>query len=213
MLEPTGASQLSSTQKPTLQPMGFTDILDEIFSLYRDHFKLFLSIAAVYHIPQFANELLDAFFFHGRSSPKMLLMKSAFNFSEYFVGCFVLRGLVYASMQAYLGKRITARDAFRQVLRRFLPCFYSWLFVFFILAFLMVLIMMSIGSPNGVNFVLLLLVSLLAIYFIIRWLFYGMSVLFEDATAKNALRRSSESEISHNCSEPNNHEHKTLIRT
>ena len=37
----------------SLRPMDFTDILDGIFSLYRNHLRLFLAIVAVYVILQF----------------------------------------------------------------------------------------------------------------------------------------------------------------
>ena len=172
--------------------MRFTDILDGIFDLYRSHFKLFFTIAIVYYILKFGNELLDAFLFSGRSSLKIILLDLATSFTEYFGGCFVLGALVYASMQVYLGRPITARAAFRQVLRRFLPCFYGWFFIFFVIAVLTVIILRFFESRSSGSIAAILVVSLLAIYFIIRWRFYGMSVLFEEVTPRNALRRSSE---------------------
>ena len=175
-----------------LQPMGFTDILDEIFGFYRNHFKLFFSISVVYYISKFGHELLDAFFFYGSNSPKILLLDSVVSLSEYFVGCFVLSALVYASILVYLGRPITARAAFRQVLRRILPCCYGWFFVFFLLVVLTVLTFRFSASRSGGSIAAIFVASLLAVYFIIRWRFYGMSVLFEEVTARQALRRSSE---------------------
>ncbi|MXV76646.1 hypothetical protein F4Z99_20565 [Candidatus Poribacteria bacterium] len=192
MSDSTEALKLGNSKKLALQPMRFTDILDGIFNLYRDHFKLFFSIAVVYHISRFGRELLDAFFFYGSNSPKILLLDAATSFTEYFVGCFVLGALVYASMQAYLGRPITARAAFRQVRRRIRPCCYGWFFLFFIIVVLTVLIFRFFGSRSGGSMAAILVTSLLAVYFIIRWRFYGMSILFEETTARNALRRSSE---------------------
>ena len=192
MSDTTAASKLDNSKNPVLQPMRFTDILDGIFDLYRSHFKLFFSIAVVYYISKFGNELLDASVFSGSSSPKIILLESATSFIEYFVVCFVLGALAYASMQAYLGRPITARAAFRQVLRHILPCCCSWFFIFFVIAVLTVLTLTFFEVRSSGTIAAILVVSLLAIYFIIRWRFYGISVLFEEVTAKDALQRSSE---------------------
>ena len=49
MLDPINPSKSNNSEMPILQPMGFTDILDAMFSLYRRHFGLFLAIAAVWY--------------------------------------------------------------------------------------------------------------------------------------------------------------------
>ena len=46
----TNPSQLNEGEASTevfLQPMGFADILDTAFSLYRSHFRLFAGISVV----------------------------------------------------------------------------------------------------------------------------------------------------------------------
>ena len=49
MLQPNaGNSETSATT--SLRPMGFTDILDTMFNLYRRNFRLFASICAVYFV-------------------------------------------------------------------------------------------------------------------------------------------------------------------
>ena len=192
MSDSTAVSKLDNSKKLALQPMRFADILDGIFSLYRNHFKLFFCIAVVYHISKCSHVMVDAFFFYGSNSPKIILLDSATSLIEYFVGCFVLGASVYASILAYLGRPITARAAFRQVLRRILPCSYSWLFLFFTFAALTVLILRFFDARSGGSVAVILITSPLAVYFIIRWRFYGMSVLFEEATAMKAFRRSSE---------------------
>ena len=188
MLDAIDTSKLSNHQKPTLQPMGFTDILDGTFSLYRNHFKLFVSIAAVYHIVRFGSELFSTFFL----SPNAPFIKSALDFFDYLVSCFVLGGLIYASMQTYLGRQVTLRAALQRVVHRFLPCFYGWLFVLFVIVLLTVLTGMLFKFSIGFGFILALTLSLFAIYFLIRWLFYGMFILFEGSTVGTALRRSTE---------------------
>ena len=45
MLRPNDSSQASTSETAattSLQPMGFTDILDTMFSLYRNHFRLLI---------------------------------------------------------------------------------------------------------------------------------------------------------------------------
>ena len=188
MLDAIDTSKLSNHQKPTLQPMGFTDILDGTFSLYRNHFKLFVSIAAVYHIVRFGSELFSTFLL----SPNAPFIKSALDFFDYLVSCFVLGGLIYASMQTYLGRQVTLRAALQRVVHRFLPCFYGWLFVLLVIVLLTVLTGMLFRFSIGFGFVLALTLSLFAIYFLVRWLFYGMFILFEGSTVGTALRRSTE---------------------
>ena len=50
MQEHNDLAQVDSNETGTtpLQPMGFTDILDGMFTFYRNHFRLFLTIAVVY---------------------------------------------------------------------------------------------------------------------------------------------------------------------
>lgn len=188
MLEAMDTSKLRNYQEPTLQPMRFTDILDGTFSLYRNHFKLFLSIAAVYHIIRFGSDLLSTFLL----SPIPQFIGAVLNFFDYFVSCFVLSGLTYASMRVYLGQSITLRAALQRVLHRFLPCFYGWIFVLFVIVLLTALTGMLFRFSIGFGFVLALTLSLFAIYFLIRWYFYWMFILFEGSTAGTALRRSTE---------------------
>ena len=92
----------------SFQPMGFTDILDTTFSFYRDHFRLFIGISAVYafwylffHItfPSLTHWLIDWCF----------LVADAL-----FYGW-----LVCAGMQTYLGRHATPSAAFRQIAHRF----------------------------------------------------------------------------------------------
>ena len=47
MLRPTDVTQRDNSNTPSLQPMGFSEILDTIFSLYRKHLRLILGIVAV----------------------------------------------------------------------------------------------------------------------------------------------------------------------
>ena len=69
MLSPTDTTQTNISNTSTLQPMGFSEILDTIFSLYRKHFPLFLGIVAV----DFCGNLVVYFF--SAFSPKFPVEK------------------------------------------------------------------------------------------------------------------------------------------
>lgn len=170
--------------------MGFTDILDGTFSLYRNHFKLFFSIAAIYHVSRFGSDLLSTFFVDGRV-PDTSFIKFVLSFFKYFLDSFFLGVLIYASTQSYLGRDITLRASFQRVLYRFLPCFYSWIFIFLSIVPFVVLTNMFF-DPIGVGIFFVLTASLFLIYFLVRWYFYGMFILYEGSAVREALRRSAE---------------------
>ena len=107
MSQPTNPPQLTegkASAKVFLQPMGFADILDTMFSLYRSHFRLFVGISAVYFtshvvLPAFGHWLADL------CDIAVVILSYA--------------GLAFASAQTYLGKRIAIHTAFGQVVNRF----------------------------------------------------------------------------------------------
>jgi hypothetical protein len=160
MLNPN-TSNNEVTTRASLQPMGFTDILDSTFSLYRNHFRLFLGISAVYLFSHFAFYT----FTHWVTDFGELVV---------LVLCYV--GLTFASAQAYLGRHITARIAFRQVKLRFWNLFGSSLLYWLVAVLLGITI---IGVP-------------FAIYFLTRWGFYVQAVMVEETSATKAFRRSGE---------------------
>ena len=155
------ASDSETTTMTSLQSMGFTDILDTTFSLYRNHFRLFLGISAVYFFSHFAFYT----FTHWET-----------DFSELVVLVLCYVGLTFASAQAYLGRHITARVAFRQVKIRFWNLFGSSLLYWLVAVLLGITI---IGVP-------------FAIYFLTRWGFYVQAVMVEETSATKAFRRSGE---------------------
>ena len=152
------ASDSEATITTSLQPMRFTDILDTTFNLYRNHFRLFLPISAVY------------FFSHvAFSTPHFTHWETVFG--ELFVGVLCYVALTFASAQAYLGKQITARIAFRQVKLRFWNLFGSSLLYWLVAVLLGITI---IGVP-------------FTIYFLTRWGFYVQAVMVEETSATKAF--------------------------
>ena len=165
----------NDTPKVALQPMGFSDILDGIFTLYRNHFRLFFGILAVYLIAAFCLNLL--FKLSGLSPADVPMSMFLFNlFAILFVFILVTAGTYVAGAQCYLGRQITPSAALRQALRRFLPYFcnqFLWLLAVGGLA------VTIIGIP-------------FAIYLGNRWSLYSMPVLFEEKPVREAFRRSSQ---------------------
>jgi len=194
---------------PTGEALGFSDLLDATFSLYRTHFRVFFPIAGVYYVSALGMDMLIVFLVED-------LNAKVSNLLTYVLRCFFFTGFIVASIDTYLGRQITGRAALHRVLHRFLPCFYGWLFLLFANSvsttfirsvYAAVLFSYLNSNINGLvsdplwmvdparqvaMIVVSLIFSLFALYFLIRWLFYGMSVLFEEATARTALRRSSE---------------------
>ena len=106
MSEPSNPSQLDKGEASTapLQPMGFAGILDTTFSLYRNHFRLFVGISAVY----FTSHIILSTFGHWLA-----------DWCETALVILSYAGLAFASAGTYLGRRIKFHTAFRQVVNRF----------------------------------------------------------------------------------------------
>ena len=183
MLQPNDSLQTNDSEASTttsLQPMGFTDILDTIFSLYRNHFRLILSICAVYFILAFGVNLfidISTVSVEKSSGGNITVMISPLaDWIVNIVGLLPIGAVLFVGAQVYLGREITAGAAFRQVAHRFLSYLGSFLLWMLVAGLLAVTI---IGIP-------------FAIYFATRWGFYSQAVLIEGASATNALRRSGE---------------------
>ncbi len=181
MAQSNADSGESATTTP-LQPMRFTDLLDAAFSLYRNHFGLFLGISAVYCLPHIVFSAFPIW---------MELL------CDMFVDIICSGGLVYASAEAYLRRRISVRAAFRRVKDRMWPYLGS--------TFLYLLVLFALYGLLYVGFELLgidklllndeiefLIVFPITVSFMARWGFYAQTVLVEETSARDALRRSSE---------------------
>ena len=166
MLHLNDTSQISNSEaatKTSLRPMGFTDILDTTFSIYRKRLRLFLGISAVYffsHIA-FSTYTHEVIYFY---------------YGELFVLVLFYGAFTFVSAQAYLGRHIVLGDAFRHVKQRF------WNFVGSSLLYWLVIVLLSV-TVIGVPF---------AIYFWTRWGLFAQAVMVEETSATHALKRSSE---------------------
>ena len=179
MQEHNDLAQENSNETGTtpLQPMGFTDILDGMFSFYRSHLRLFLAIVAVYLVLGFGVDQISVFLLETDAMPGtsvvILVFTTLFSFA---VSTFVAAGLAYASAYVYLGREITPEAALQRAWQRFWTYLGSFILWSLVVGGLFITI---IGIP-------------FAIYFSFRWSLYTLPVLFEGTTARNALRRSTE---------------------
>lgn len=167
----------NATGTTALQPMDFTDILDGILTLYRSHLRLFFGIVAVYVILGFSIDQISVFLIQEGSVLGINTIVIGFtvlgNTVVFILG---VAGLIYASAQVYLRREITTKAALQQASRRLLPYVWSGILWGLVVVGLFVTV---IGIP-------------FAIYFSMRWGLYGLPVLFEETTGRNALRRSTE---------------------
>ena len=183
MLQPNDASGVSNDDKTaaaSLQPMGFSDILDSMFSLYRNHFRLFLSIFSVYFIYGLATDLLIGISTVSAANSgqfgMLMLIAVAVDLVGAVVLLFVVSAVVFASAEAFLGKQITANAAFKRTERRFWPYLGSNFLYGLVVGLLMIT---CLGIP-------------FAIFFAFRWVFCSLAAVFEGRSAVKALKRSSE---------------------
>ncbi len=157
-----------------LKPMGFGEILDTAFSLYRKHFSLFLGLVSfsafgeltVHLFMDFSVSFFSRYFLLGIG-----MVIFAVTFSTIGIG-----GIVIGTGTAYLGEETTIRSIFQRTIQRFwqlLGCLLLWWLVTGGLA------LTIIGIP-------------FAIYFAVRWGLFLGPVMFENPKVSNALRRSSE---------------------
>ena len=108
--------------------MGFADILDATFSLYRKHFSLFLGLAAFSVLAELALHLLvdfSEFFLHRSLLLGIATVLITFTFSIMGMG-----GIVIGSGATYLGENITIHSVLQRTMDRFwqlLGCFLLWL--------------------------------------------------------------------------------------
>ena len=166
----------SETAATPLQPMSFVDILDGMFSLYRSHWSLFLGITGVYFILVYGMDLISIFALVNAAPSTTFVVGLLAAFGSYVVIFWVVAGLVYASAEAYLNRDLTSQAALQQAWRRF------WSYIGSLILWLLVVCALFI-TIIGIPF---------SIYFGVRWGLYGLPVMFEGTTARQALRRSTE---------------------
>ena len=185
-----------------LRAMGFGELLDTTFSLYRSHFRTFLGIATGYLIAMVIGVSISFFDDSiGRDRRVVLWIVTIGIISC--ISVFVVSALVFASVQAYLDGKIKTGAVFRQAIRQFFRCLVgaiifglviSLLTFFLLLCFVGVFrsfVSSTVGSiilGLGGFVILFLAVS----SFLTYWCFYISSIFVERLSAPDELRRSKE---------------------
>ncbi|MYB95895.1 hypothetical protein F4054_01110 [Candidatus Poribacteria bacterium] len=129
MLSLTDTVQANNSNTSILQPMGFSEILDTTFSLYRKHFRLFLGIISLHFCGHLVVYLLWLFL------PNVPVRNLVTEFVDIPFGLISMGGIIAATSTIYLGKHITSRDALQQTGHRFwqmLGSLLPWSLVFVI---------------------------------------------------------------------------------
>ncbi len=170
----------SNESLPPLQPLNLTDILDGMFSIYRNNFQLFFKISLVYFVIGYVidkigiylvlrntvDDNLVSLFFTLITSTLLVLLLSLF----------VVGAILYASSQVFLGKDITVEAALQQSLRRYTPLIGGSLLYVLVITLLFIT---CIGIP-------------FAIYLFVRWGLYALPIMVEEKPVGASFRRSSE---------------------
>ena len=175
MLNRTDAAQANNSNTSTLQPMGFGEILDTIFSLYRKHFPLFLGIVAV----DFCGNLVV--YFLARFLPNFLLRGLLTALVGMPFGLVSMGGIIVATATIYsrseneskihlrfLGKRLRSLDALQQVGQRFrqmLVCHLPWNLVFGIPRIGISVLLFAILSPTNIELTTPILFTIILLVF------------------------------------------------
>ena len=208
MSEQTNPLQMNN-EPQKLRAMGFGDLLDAIFSLYRVHFLPFLAIASGYFVSILI--VISIVFLDdsvGRG-PKIAIWISTVSVI-FGVSVFVVSGLVFASTEAYLSRNIRVGAVLRQAIHRFLPCFIGSL-LFGLLAYLCMVLanilfialiesyMGTVGVGRSMffwNFTVGLgagiIIVCLAGFFLPYWSLFVSTVSLEGRSMRAGLRRSRE---------------------
>ena len=121
------ATQVNNSSIPIRQPMGFGEILDTIFSLYRKHFLLFLGIIAIYFFGGLVEYVL------WRLLPDFFLKFYIINLVGLCFSLVSMGGIIVVTATTYFDEHITILDALKQALHRvwhICVCHFPWSLTF-----------------------------------------------------------------------------------
>ena len=187
-----------------LQAMGFGELLDTIFSLYRTHFRSFLGIASGYFMVMLIG--VSIFFFDdslGRGA-KIIIWVPAI-ITLFGISVLVVSALIFAVAEAYLGKPIRTRAVLGQAVRQFWRCFVGSLilglvgglllvclliiFAFLGRVFLRSLVENNLWLTTALSLSYLLAAAFIMILFVGYWCFYILTNYMEAISVWNGLER------------------------
>ena len=191
----------SKNKLPNLHAMGFGELLDTTFSLYRAHFRLFLGISAGYCIAILI--VISAVFLDdsvGRGAKIAIWIPTIGAFLG--ASVFMVSGLVFASAEVYLGRSVRIGVVLRQAGHQFLRCFAASL-SFGVLAVLVIFLSgvlfvgifrVFLGDASNIvgPLFILLLIAFVTGGFVTYWCFFTAAVLVEGKSVSDGLGRRGE---------------------
>lgn len=170
------SSDLNQNPEQYPHTLNVADILDSMFTLYRNNYRLYLSIALIYFLAVIIEYSLKGFIagtIQKAIIPILISMPLAI---------IAISAAVFATGSLYLKRTISVEDIFKHVFHRFLPIIGSHLLVRLIIALSLISFSLSTlltfrAGPVGI------LIGLIAIpfsiYLTVNWIFHLPIILFE----------------------------------
>jgi hypothetical protein len=191
----TGASAHSqpvSEVAKRLRPMGVGDILDQMIRLYRQNFRLFVTIVGLVYVPITVLQIVvliamgpEGLGFSALMNPGARPAAPSYSVPSIsliegvvssVLNCLMLASLMSAASHRYLGADITVREAYRLGWSSF------WRMLCNSLLFVVIMLLLTI-TVIGIPF---------AIFFTVRWILASQIVVVEGKGPWSALGRSSQ---------------------
>lgn len=114
------SESVNQSQTQTMHPMSFSEILDGMFSLYRKHFTLFFRIVVIYFFVAYALDKVTMLVILEGLSEGIIGMSFLTLIVSTLLVVLVVSALSYASAEIFLGRNITAGEAYQQALGKYL---------------------------------------------------------------------------------------------
>ena len=186
MNENIDTTDVNQNPEQIRQTLKVGDILDSSFALYRNNYKLYLSIAFIYFIAILLEYSLEGFIpgrIQGVLIPVLISMPFAI---------IAISAGVYATVSLYLVREISVDDIFKRVFHRFVPIIASHLIVRLLLALGLVSISLSVilTFRFGLSGILICIIVPISIYIVVNWMFHIPVILYEIPQVRYALRKS-----------------------
>lgn len=170
------SSDLDQNPEHFPQTQNFADILDSMFTLYRNNYRLYLSIALIYFFAVIIEYSLKGFIdgtIQKAIIPILISMP---------LGIIAISAAIFATGSLYSKRTISVEDIFKHVFHRFVPIIGSHLLVRVIFALCLISFSLSalLTVRTGPEAILIGLIAIpFSIYLIINWIFHLPIILFE----------------------------------
>lgn len=166
----------SQESLPPLQPLSLTDILDGMFTLYRNNFQLFFRIILYYFAIGYVLDIIGIYYLTRETISGLLIGSVIAIIGQSLLSLFIVGSICYTTSQIFLSKSITSEAAMQQTLRVYMTLLGG--FVIYMLV-IIGLTVTCIGIP-------------FAVYMFVRWGLYSLPILVEETSVGASLRRSSD---------------------